>query len=80
MKGYSLALDFKIEKGLFELLEELDQIVLDHSGRIFLAKDARVSKDVFEKGYPHISEFRALRHQYHMDEKFNSFQSRRIEI
>jgi FAD/FMN-containing dehydrogenase len=80
LKGYSLALDFKIEKGLFELLEQLDQIVLEHGGRIYLAKDARVTKDVFEKGYPQINEFRELRRKYNMNKKFNSFQSRRIEI
>ena len=30
MEGYSLALDFKIEKGLFELLDQLDEIVLKY--------------------------------------------------
>jgi decaprenylphospho-beta-D-ribofuranose 2-oxidase len=80
MEGYSLALDFKIENGLFELLGKLDDIVLKHCGRIYLAKDARVSKEVFEQGYPQINEFRALRKKYGMNEKFNSLQSQRIGI
>ena len=80
MEGYSLSLDFKIENGLFELLEELDEIVLKYGGRIYLAKDVRVKKEVFEKGYPHIEKFRILRKKYKMNEKFNSLQSRRIEI
>ena len=42
MEGYSLALDFKIEKGLFELLNLLDEIVLKYKGRIYLTKDVRV--------------------------------------
>ncbi len=80
MEGYSLALDFKIEKGLFKFLDRLDEIVLSYGGRIYLAKDARVSKKVFEKGYPQIDKFRALRKEYRMDEKFNSLQSRRVGI
>ena len=80
MEGYSLALDFKIEKGLFDLLDQLDEIVVDHGGRIYLAKDARVSKEVFEQGYPQIDKFRELRKKYKMDEKFNSLQSRRVGI
>ncbi len=80
MEGYSLALDFKIEKGLFKLLDQLDEIVIDHGGRIYLAKDVRVSKEVFEQGYPQIDKFRELRKKYKMDEKFNSLQSRRVGI
>lgn len=80
MEGYSLALDFKIEKGVFELLDKLDDIVLEHGGRIYLAKDARVSKEVFEQGYPQIDKFRTIRKKYRMGEKFNSLQSWRIGI
>lgn len=80
MKGYSLALDFKIEKGLFELLDQLDKIVLKYNGRLYLAKDVRGNKETFEKGYPHINKFRALRKKYNMLEKFNSLQSRRVGI
>lgn len=80
MEGYSLALDFKIEKGLFELLNKLDEIVLQHGGRIYLAKDARVSKEVFEQGYPQIETFRALRKKLKMNKIFNSLQSQRMGI
>ncbi|TLT01305.1 FAD-binding oxidoreductase [Aliarcobacter cibarius] len=80
IEGYSLALDFKIEKGLFELLEKLDQTVLKYSGRIYLTKDVRVSKESFEKGYPNIEKFRNLRKEYGMDKKFQSLQSKRVGI
>lgn len=80
MKGYSLALDFKIEKGLFEFLDILDNIVLKYDGRIYLTKDARVPKETFEKGYPMITNFRELRKKYAMNKKFNSLQSKRVEI
>jgi FAD/FMN-containing dehydrogenase len=80
IEGYSLALDFKIEKGLFELLDRLDTIVMKYNGKIYLTKDVRVSKETFEKGYPHIEVFRAYRKRYNMDEKFQSIQSRRVGI
>lgn len=80
IEGYSLALDFKIEKGLFELLDKLDNIVVKHNGRIYLTKDARVSKETFEKGYPMIQNFRELRKKYAMDKKLNSLQSKRVGI
>ena len=80
MEGYSLALDFKIEPGIFELLDRLDEIVLEYSGRIYLTKDVRVSKETFEKGYPDIEKFRAFRKENGMIEKFESLQSKRVGI
>ena len=80
LEGYSLALDFKIEKGLFELLDKLDEIVLKYKGRIYLSKDVRVSKEVFEKGYPQIHKFRELREKYKLNEVFSSLQSKRVGI
>ncbi|MDD3343434.1 MAG: FAD-binding oxidoreductase [Sulfurospirillaceae bacterium] len=79
-EGYSLALDFKIDKGLFTLLEALDSIVLKYHGRIYLAKDVRVSKETFEIGYPHIETFRAFRKAHGMSDKFESLQSRRVAL
>ena len=80
MEGYSLALDFKIEKGVFELLDQLDEIVTRYKGRIYLAKDARVSKEVFEQGYPQIDAFRQFRKDNGMDGVFQSLQSKRVGI
>jgi FAD/FMN-containing dehydrogenase len=80
MEGYSLALDFKIEPGLFELLDRLDEIVLEYGGRIYLTKDVRVGKATFEKGYPQIEKFRAVRKENGMSEKFASLQSKRVGI
>ncbi len=80
MEGYTLALDFKIEPGLFELLNELDKIVLEYQGRFYLSKDVRVSKETFEAGYKNIEKFRQFRKRYKMDQKFHSLQSNRVEI
>jgi FAD/FMN-containing dehydrogenase len=80
MEGYSLALDFKIEKGLFRLLDQLDQVVLRYGGRIYLTKDVRVSRETFERGYPRVDAFREFRKKMGMDQKFNSLQSRRLGL
>lgn len=80
MEGYSLALDFKIEAGLFELLDVLDEVVVRHCGRIYLTKDVRVSRETFEQGYPLIETFRAFRRENNMDKKLNSLQSKRVCI
>lgn len=80
MMGYTLALDFKIEKRLFGFLDELDRIVIDHGGRIYLAKDARMTREVFDKGYPRADEFRALRERYGMKGKLESLQSLRLGL
>lgn len=80
MEGYSLALDFKIEAGLFELLDTLDEVVVRHGGRIYLTKDVRVSRETFEKGYPFIETFRTFRKENNMDKKLQSLQSKRVCI
>ena len=80
LEGYSLALDFKVGDKIFTLLDELDEIVQQLGGRIYLAKDARVSKENFEKGYPKIEKFRNYRKKQGMDKVFNSAQSQRLGL
>ncbi len=80
LEGYSLALDFKVEDKVFALLDELDEMVQQMGGRIYLAKDARVSKEIFEKGYPQIEKFRGYRKKMGMDKVFHSAQSKRLGL
>jgi FAD/FMN-containing dehydrogenase len=56
--GVTLALDFP-NKGdkTQKLFERLDAIVRDAGGRIYLAKDARMPRELFEAGYPRLNEF-----------------------
>lgn len=51
-EGYTLAMDFPIRKGLQKLLSELDERVLNYGGRLYLAKDAFMTKEMFHKTYP----------------------------
>ena len=60
--GVTLALDFpnKGERTL-RLFERLDAIVREAKGRIYPAKDARMPRELFEAGYPRLSEFLKFR-------------------
>ncbi|MDD5365279.1 MAG: FAD-binding oxidoreductase [Gallionellaceae bacterium] len=78
--GYTLALDFKAEPAAFELLDSLDRLVLDHGGRLYLAKDARMSAATFRAGYPRWQEFEAVRERHHAVGRFASALSRRLEL
>jgi hypothetical protein len=80
MEGYSLAIDFKISKKLLPFLDELDKIVVKYKGRIYLSKDSRMSKDVFEKGYPKLIKFKKLREQMNLSNMYNSVQSLRLDL
>ena len=80
MKGYTLALDFPIRRGLFEFLDELDNVVAGYGGRIYLSKDARMKKEIFWRTYPHAEEFRNILKKYDPDNRFNSNLSQRLML
>ena len=72
--GVTLALDFPNNgPKTTELLNRLDQIVSEAKGRIYLAKDARMSRELFESGYPRFQEFLKFR-----DPGISSAMSRRL--
>jgi decaprenylphospho-beta-D-ribofuranose 2-oxidase len=78
IEGYTLALDFKLEEGLFALLEELDAMVLDHGGRLYLTKDVRMSEKTFKRSYPRWEAFQDTRVRYGAQGRFVSRQSKRL--
>lgn len=71
IEGYTLALDFKVSPKVFILLDELDKIVLDYGGRLYLTKDARMTSATFHQSYG-----TAFSHS----NKFQSLQSNRLTI
>jgi len=57
-EGTTLALDFPNKgESTQKLLSRLDAIVLEAGGAIYPAKDARMPRELFIKGYPRLSEF-----------------------
>ena len=57
MEGYTLALDIPMNRNLFTFLDELDLMVKDYGGRIYLSKDARMKPEIFFSTYPKSHEF-----------------------
>lgn len=80
MEGYTLALDFPVRKGLFPFLDELDALVLEYGGRLYLSKDARMQQDVFWKSYPNARKFESIVQAYNPGGKFRSVQSDRLQF
>jgi decaprenylphospho-beta-D-ribofuranose 2-oxidase len=80
LDGYTLALDFPADTATFSLLLELDAIVADYGGRVYLAKDARTGAASLQRGYPRLEAFRAMRHAVDPAGKFASLQSERLGL
>lgn len=80
IEGYSLALDFKLNTKVLILLEQLDKIVIKHKGRLYLCKDARMSRETFNQGYEKADEFRQYRQNSKLNQCFNSQQSQRLGL
>jgi hypothetical protein len=80
LDGYTLALDFPARPTTFALLGRLDQIVAGHGGRIYLTKDARAPAQAIAAGYPALDAFRAVRQRYGLESRFQSLQSKRLEL
>lgn len=74
MPGVTLALDFPNKGAKTQsLLRSLDDIVRTAGGRIYAAKDACMPRDLFEQGYPRLTEFMKYR-----DPGISSAMSRRL--
>lgn len=80
MSGYTLALDFPMTKTLFLILAELDRLVLEYGGRLYLAKDARMDRIMFERGYAKLAAFKAIKEKVDPHRKFRSIQSERLGL
>ena len=81
LPGWTLALDFPARTpGLPGLLDWLDELVLEAGGRVYLAKDSRVSAEVFAQMYPRLEHFRKLRTELDPTGILASDLSRRLDL
>lgn len=78
MRGICVALDFPVSEKVFALMNKMDEVVVRTKGRFYLAKDARLSRDVFLKTQPRVEEFLALKKKLDPQNKFSSLQSKRL--
>ena len=64
--------------GLFEFLDELDKVVLQYGGRLYMSKDARMKPEVLVAGYPELNKFKEIVKKYNPAGKIRSIQSERL--
>ena len=58
MPGATLAMDFpNLGQATSALLDSLDEIVSSAGGRLYAAKDSRMSAEMFHAGYPNLPQF-----------------------
>jgi FAD/FMN-containing dehydrogenase len=79
-EGYTLALDFPITPRVFELFKELDRLVLEHDGRLYLTKDVRMDAAMMAAGYEKLEVFREIKKKYDPANRFASLQSKRVGL
>jgi decaprenylphospho-beta-D-ribofuranose 2-oxidase len=79
-RGTTLAVDVPIRNLEWArvFVRELNAFVLDHGGRVYLAKDAFTTRADFERMYPRAAAFAEIRHRYDPDLRLQSAQSVRL--
>jgi FAD/FMN-containing dehydrogenase len=80
MEGYTLALDFPVNKRTLALMKRLDSITVEHGGRFYLAKDSRMSRDVFHQSEPRAQDYQSFRDAQMASNAFASAQSQRLGL
>lgn len=80
MKGYTFAIDFPVRTGLKDLTEELDKMVINFGGRVYLGKDAMLDPASFKAMYPQHNDWLKVKQKYDPENKFSSNLSRRIGL
>jgi FAD/FMN-containing dehydrogenase len=80
MAGYTLALDLPAAPGITDFLAELDRIVVEAGGRVYLAKDACLSPETFRAMYPRWRRWLVLKSQIDPHNQFRSRLSERLRL
>jgi FAD/FMN-containing dehydrogenase len=78
--GYTFAIDFPIRNGTQALLKQLDRLVLDAGGRVYLGKDSFLDAATFRAMYPEIDRFLETKAKYDPQNVFTSDLARRVGL
>ena len=81
IKGWTLSLDFPSSNPkILPLLNKYDELIQKAGGKIYLAKDARLSPKIFRKIYNRIIEWNKIRDRMDKNNLFQSDISKRLKI
>jgi decaprenylphospho-beta-D-ribofuranose 2-oxidase len=79
--GYTLAVDLPRDgERQDRLLENLDRVVMEGGGRVYLAKDARLRAETFQVMYPEITRWLEIKRRVDPERRFTSSLSRRLGL
>jgi decaprenylphospho-beta-D-ribofuranose 2-oxidase len=78
--GHSLVIDLPADRQTDSLLPRLQDLVLEHGGRIYLAKDSTLSATQFARMYPRLGEFQRVLADVDPHGVFRSDLARRLRI
>jgi decaprenylphospho-beta-D-ribofuranose 2-oxidase len=80
-EGWTHAVDIPAgHKGLDASLDFLDEKLCEVGGKIYLAKDSRVSQHHFQRMYPKLSEWKVLKKKIDPENYWQSDQGRRLNL
>jgi decaprenylphospho-beta-D-ribofuranose 2-oxidase len=80
-QGWTLAADVPAGiEGLGQALDELDELIADAGGRLYLAKDSRQAPQMFARTYPRLGEWQQVRDELDPRGVFTSDLARRLSI
>jgi len=78
--GWTLAVDVPVTAGTAAVLARLDELVLSAGGRVYLAKDARVTAAALRAMYPQLDRWLEVRRDVDPGRTFSSDLARRLDL
>lgn len=79
--GWTLSVDIAADApGAARLLHELDELVLGAQGRLYLAKDSRMTPSTFAACYPELARWRSIRQRVDPEGVLQSDMARRLTL
>ncbi len=81
MRGWAMSVDLPATGGeLARTLDEVDSRVADAGGRVYLAKDSRLRRDLLPAMYPELETWRAIADRHDPERRFRSDLDRRLGL
>ncbi len=81
ISGWTLALDLPVgPSGLPGVLDDLDEMVMEAGGRVYLAKDSRLTPESMRVMYPRLAEFLEIKNRVDPRHQLASDLARRLNL